>query len=71
MTHATQEALNDAVLYALKAGCFFPVKEPPSGAGPQKRVQWGAMRNLHQAIAAHFGSRPGALLGLTTWSRGG
>lgn len=46
-----QQKLNDAVMYALKEGCFFPVPEPPEGAAVQELVQWGAMRNLHDAIA--------------------
>jgi len=47
-----QEHLNDAVLYALKEGCFFPVPEPKPGASVRDLIQWGAMRNLHDAIAA-------------------
>ncbi len=45
-------ALRDAVLYALKEGCFFPVPQPTPGASVRELVQWGAMRNLHDAIAA-------------------
>jgi hypothetical protein len=50
----TQEFLNRAVLYALRAGCFFPVPEPATGATVQELTRWGAMRNLHEAIADHF-----------------
>lgn len=45
--------VTDAVLYAVKEGCFFPVPEPnPKTATARDWVQWGAMRNLHNAIAA-------------------
>lgn len=50
----TQEKLNAAVLYALREGCFFPVPEPKPSAPTQEWIQWGAMRNLHTAIADHF-----------------
>jgi hypothetical protein len=40
-----------AVLYAIDEGCFFPVPEPNRDAGVRAWVQWGAMRNLHRAIA--------------------
>lgn len=46
-----QTKLNRAVMYALKEGCFFPVPEPPKGATTRELIQWGAMRNLHDAIA--------------------
>lgn len=48
---AEQSQVIDAVLYALKSGCFFPVPEPQPGATVQDLVQWGAMRNLHTSIA--------------------
>lgn len=41
----------DAVLYALRVGCFFPVPDPKPGASVQELIQWGAMRHLHDAIA--------------------
>jgi hypothetical protein len=50
----SQDWLNQAVLYALKEGCFSPVPEPHPNASARDLVQWGAMRNLHDAIAAHF-----------------
>ena len=46
-----QQKLNDAVLYALHEGCFFPVPDPKPGATVRDLIQWGAMRNLHTAIA--------------------
>lgn len=46
-----QQKLNDAVMYALREGCFFPVPEPQRGATTKELIQWGAMRNLHDAIA--------------------
>lgn len=49
-----QQQLNDAVLYALKTGCFFPVPQPIPGATVEELIKWGAMRNLHDAIAAFF-----------------
>ena len=45
-----QQELNDAILYALKCGCFFPVPDLRPGATVQDCIQWGAMRNLHRAI---------------------
>lgn len=48
---AAQE-LVDAVTYAMKSGCFFPVSEPKPGAGTEAWVRWGAMRNLHDKFAA-------------------
>lgn len=49
-----QEHLNKAVLYALREGCFFPVPEPRPGASTREWIQWGAMRNLHNAIANFY-----------------
>ncbi len=46
-----QEKLNQAILYALKEGCFFPVPTPKPWASTHELIQWGAMRNLHTAIA--------------------
>ena len=45
-----QKALNDAVVYALKSGCFFPVPEPKPPYTVESLVKWGALRNLHTAI---------------------
>ncbi len=58
---STQDELNNAILYALREGCFFPVPEPSTDADVRAWVQWGAMRNLHTAIARHFGSSGPAL----------
>lgn len=52
--HTPQEHLNAAVLYALKQGCFFPVPEPALTASIEDWCKWGAMRNLHTAIAAFY-----------------
>lgn len=52
-----QQALNDAIFYALRHGCFFPVPEPRPGATVKELIQWGAMRNLHNAIAAFSAPR--------------
>ena len=45
-----QQKLNDAILYALREGCFFPVPEPTGKSTVRDYIQWGAMRNLHDAI---------------------
>ena len=50
---AAQHNLNMAVFYALRAGCFFPIPEPPNGASVDAWIAWGAMRNLHTAIAEY------------------
>ncbi len=49
-----QQKLNEAVLYALRSGCFFPVPEPKPGATVEELVRWGAMRHLHDAIAEFY-----------------
>jgi hypothetical protein len=49
----TECAVIKAVLYALKEGCFHPVPEPKSGASLRQWIQWGAMRNLHNALAVY------------------
>ena len=48
-----QAELVDAVFYALRCGCFFPVPEPKPGASVEDLTRWGAMRHLHDAIAAY------------------
>lgn len=45
-----QARVIDAVLYALKEGCFYPVPMPDVHDGHRAWVQWGAMRFLHDAI---------------------
>ena len=59
-TRDPQEQLNAAVLYALRAGCFFPVPKPKVGAPVRTWIQWGAIRNLHTAMAAFYGRTEGA-----------
>jgi len=49
-----QDRLNAAVLYALREGCFFPVPQPSPNSSVQSWVRWGALRNLHDAIAAFY-----------------
>ena len=44
----------DAVLYAMREGCFTPVPDPKPGASVRELVQWGAMRNLHTAVAEYM-----------------
>ena len=51
MTPQSEKRIVDAVLYALRSGCFFPVPEPKPGASVQALIQWGAMRHLHDVIA--------------------
>jgi hypothetical protein len=41
----------EAVLYAMKEGCFFPLRKPKPGAGIRRWVKWGAIQNLHNAVA--------------------
>ena len=51
---STQErAIVSAVLYAMREGCFFPVPEPKAPYTVATLIRWGAMRNLHHAVAAY------------------
>ena len=54
MTTKEQVQLNNAILYALRCGCLFPVTLPKPGASIDKWIRWGAMRHLHSAIAEAF-----------------
>ena len=47
---AEQEVVN-AVLYAMRCGLFFPVRTPKSPSTVEQWVKWGAMKNLHNAVA--------------------
>ena len=49
-----QERLNWAVLYALRTGCFFPVRKPGTTTDVVAWRRWGAMRYLHAAIAEFY-----------------
>ena len=49
-----ERAIVDAVLYAMRSGCFFPVPEPKPPYTTQKLVRWGAMRHLHDVIATFY-----------------
>jgi hypothetical protein len=51
MSEQGKQQIVDAVMYALRSGCFFPVPEPKVGAPVEEWIRWGAMRNLHTAIA--------------------
>ena len=51
MTDAQCRAIAEAVVYAMRAGCFFPVPDPPQDASVQRLIQWGAMRHLHDVVA--------------------
>lgn len=57
MTAIAERAVVEAVLYMMRCGCFFPVPEPRRGATTQELVQWGAVRNLHDKVAALHGDR--------------
>ena len=46
-----EQEVVDAVLYAMRCGCFFPVPEPPRGADVDTWIKWGAMRHLHDVVA--------------------
>ena len=48
---ATSDDLTSAVFYALRNGCFFPVRRPKRGASVQALIRWGALRHLHDVIA--------------------
>lgn len=57
MLHRSLPSHNDldsALRYALKVGILFPVPAPRRGATVNELVRWGALRNLHTAIALHF-----------------
>lgn len=41
-----------AVTYAMSCGCFFPLPDPKPGASVEALTQWGAMKNLHDKVAA-------------------
>ena len=49
---ARERAVVDAVLYAMRCGCFFPVPEPRPPYSTEQLIQWGALRHLHDAVAA-------------------
>jgi hypothetical protein len=47
-----QDKLNFAVFYALRHGCFFPVRRPEGKRATVKNLtKWGALSYLHTAIA--------------------
>lgn len=50
-----RDELIEAVYYALREECFFPVPRPKPKAknSIQKWIQWGAIMHLHDAIAAY------------------
>ncbi len=51
MTDHAKDDIVDAVLYAMKEGCFFPVKKPRPFSSVKQLIRWGALRNLHRAVA--------------------
>jgi hypothetical protein len=58
MSDAQKQRIVDAVLYAMREGCFFPVPRPQPPTTVRELIQQGAMRNLHAAVAeATRGSR--------------
>lgn len=52
MSDAQARAIADAVMYALRQGCFFPVRMPRAPYRVRDLRKWGAMKNLHNKIAA-------------------
>jgi hypothetical protein len=54
-----ERKLVEAVRYALRSGCFFPVPEPRAGATVDELTKWGAMRNLHDAMRAVWSTGEG------------
>jgi hypothetical protein len=64
MNHYEADVIN-AVLYAMRQGCFFPVPEPKPPYSVKQLRQWGAMRNLHDAVAKldrHVSGWPSAVI---------
>lgn len=55
-----EKAIIDAVLYAMREGCFFPVPEPKPPYSVRQLVKWGAMRNLHTAVAEYSRANVGS-----------
>mgnify|MGYP003395289056 CR=1 FL=1 len=51
MTDQQEHKIVEAVFYALRSGCFFPVREPTKSATTQDLIKWGALRHLHDVIA--------------------
>ena len=51
------EELEKALLYALRTKALFAYTKQPRGRriNVPYLIKWGAMRNLHRAIAAYFG----------------
>jgi len=47
----TERDVVAAVRYAMRSGCFFPVREPTPTASTRAWIQWGAMRHLHEVVA--------------------
>jgi hypothetical protein len=51
----TQRDLDEAIRYALRCGCLFEyTQEPRPPYRTEDLIKWGAMRNLHRAIAERF-----------------
>ena len=48
-----EAAIVQAVLYAMRHGCFFPVPEPKPPYRIPDLIRWGAMRALHTAVAEY------------------
>ena len=53
MTEEGEQAIVNAVLYAMREGCFFPLYKPKPGADVQQWIKWGAMQNLHNTVAEY------------------
>lgn len=53
MSYTPEQAarVTEAVLYAMRCGCFFPVPNPEPPYSVEQLSRWGAMRNLHSAVA--------------------
>lgn len=46
--------LEQAIFYALRCGCFFPVPRPRRGASVEELKKWGALRHFHDVAAERF-----------------
>ena len=46
--------LEQAILYAMRSGCFHPVRFPKRPYRTRDLIRWGAMKNFHRAVAEYF-----------------
>lgn len=52
LSNADAHAIADAVLYAMRCGCFFPHRSPRGRrCTVPALIKWGAMGHLHNVVA--------------------